>query len=189
MENEMKRIPNILSFSRIVLALFLLLFVHRISTVFIIIFVIAMLTDLFDGFIARKTDSCSEFGSRLDSIADFILDAVLIKMVIITRVLTKKLMIWLMLALGIGIASPIINFIKHKKVFFIHSLLCKVCMWMLFGIPFAVCLGFGSQYLMMTLTLGSFAMLEIVLMSIFMKEPDPDARSLYSVIKNNRAAA
>ena len=100
------------------------------------------------------------------------------------KVMTKNLTIWMLISLGIGAISPIINYIKHKKVFFIHSITCKLCMFLLFGIPFAIQLGFIGKYLIFTLSVISVAMIELVFISIFLKEPDPDAKGIWSVIKS-----
>lgn len=182
----MKNIPNYLTASRIFLAIILLLFFDEVSPLFIVIFTVAMLTDLLDGKIARKLKVCSEKGALLDSIADFILDSCIFKIVIIKRVLTRNLTLRLILALGIGILSPIINYIKHKKVFFIHSLLCKGCMWLLFGVPFAIHFGFIEPYLIIILSLITLAMLELVIMSLLLNKPDADAKSIYSIIREQK---
>ena len=67
----MKQIPNILSASRIVLCLPLLL-VDAMTVPFWILYLIAGLTDILDGFLARRWGVESKFGARLDSWADFI---------------------------------------------------------------------------------------------------------------------
>ena len=67
----MKRIPNLLSMSRIVLCLPLLL-VDAMTLPFWTLYVIAGLTDMLDGFLARRWGVESKFGARLDSMADFV---------------------------------------------------------------------------------------------------------------------
>jgi CDP-diacylglycerol--glycerol-3-phosphate 3-phosphatidyltransferase len=62
---------NIVTGSRILLSI-LLLFFPAFSTWFYVIYLICGLTDMVDGTIARKTNAVSEFGSRLDTIADFV---------------------------------------------------------------------------------------------------------------------
>jgi len=73
----MRHIPNILSFLRILLVpLFLwLYFLDATLTRFIgiVVFVIAALTDLLDGYIARKKGFQTEFGTFLDPLADKLL--------------------------------------------------------------------------------------------------------------------
>ena len=66
----MRQIPNLLSMSRIVLGLPLLL-VEVMTMPFWVLYVIAGTTDMLDGFLARRWGVESKFGARLDSLADF----------------------------------------------------------------------------------------------------------------------
>ena len=181
----MKNLANALTISRIIMATVLLLFFTEISTLFVIIYTVALLTDMVDGTIARKTGTCSSTGALLDSVADFILDASLFKVVIKMKIMKKRFFIWLILALAIGMISPIINLFKHKKLFFIHSISCKMVMGLLIAVPFSIQFGFFDSYLTVILSLLTFSMLELVVMSLIMQEPDSDALSIYSVIKHN----
>ena len=182
----MKNIPNYLTISRIIFAIILLLFFNEVSPVFMVIFTLAMLTDFLDGKIARRLNICSEKGAFLDSIADFLLDSCILKILIRKRVLTKHLSLWLVFALIIGAISTVINCVKHKKLFFIHSLLCKGCMWLLFGVPFAVHFEFIEPYMIIILSLITVSMIELLIMSILLQEPDPNAKSIYSLIKRQK---
>ena len=67
----MKRIPDLLSISRIVLCLPLLL-VEAMTVPFWTLYVVAGLTDMLDGFLARRWGVESKFGAGLDSLADFV---------------------------------------------------------------------------------------------------------------------
>lgn len=181
----MKHVANTLTFSRIILALILLIFFKKISVLFLIIYTVAEFTDMIDGTIARKTNSCSHTGALLDTVADLLLNASLVKIVFTMKIMTKKLAAWMLIALGIGMLSPIINYIKHKKVFFIHSIPCKIVGGLLTIVPFAIHFGFIVPYLVFMLTLITLSMIEIVIMSILLKEPDPDATSICSVVVQN----
>ena len=181
----MKHVANILTASRIILALILLIFFKKISVLFLIIYTVAEFTDMIDGTIARKTNSCSYSGAVLDTVADLLLNASLVKIVFTMKIMTKKLTVWMLIVLLVGSLSPIINLIKHKKLFFIHSIPCKIVGGLLTVVPFAIYFGFIIPYLNFMLTLISFSMLEIVVMSLMLKNPDPDATSIYSIIKQN----
>lgn len=66
-------IPNILSLSRIALAPFALLAAFYGSEKFFFLFFTLMLvSDVLDGYLARKLHQCSKMGSKLDSIGDYI---------------------------------------------------------------------------------------------------------------------
>jgi len=67
----MRQIPDLLSMSRIVLCLPLLL-VDAMTLPFWTLYVTAGLTDMLDGFLARRWGVESKLGARLDSLADFV---------------------------------------------------------------------------------------------------------------------
>ena len=66
-------IPNLLSLSRIVMAPFLLVSSYYGSeNLFFLFFSLMLISDVLDGYIARKLHQCTKIGSRLDSIGDYI---------------------------------------------------------------------------------------------------------------------
>lgn len=67
-------IPNILSVTRIIFApIFFYAFLNELYLISIIIFMVASITDVLDGYIARKINAISDLGSYLDVTSDFIL--------------------------------------------------------------------------------------------------------------------
>lgn len=68
---RMKHLPNIISTIRIPLSISLILFIHH-SLIFITIYLFCGVSDILDGYIARKTKSQSILGAKLDSIADLL---------------------------------------------------------------------------------------------------------------------
>ena len=68
-----------------------LLFCPVFSPIFYAMYLIAGLSDMADGIVARKTNSVSEFGSRFDGVADFVFVAVcLIKILPVSRLYTRE---------------------------------------------------------------------------------------------------
>ena len=80
----MKNIANYLSVSRVIMAIILAI-LETCSLTFYIIYIYCGISDMLDGYIARKTKSTSKIGARLDSIADIIF--VIVAMVKILPVL------------------------------------------------------------------------------------------------------
>ena len=76
-----KHIANIITGSRIVFSL-PLLFLPLSSAWFYIFYLFCGLSDMVDGSVARRTNSASEFGARMDTVSDFVFMSVaLIKFV------------------------------------------------------------------------------------------------------------
>ncbi len=67
-----KQLPNIISTIRILMAPVLLyLAIQQQPTVFIVLLMFTELTDVLDGYLARRLDLVSELGAQLDSWGDF----------------------------------------------------------------------------------------------------------------------
>jgi CDP-diacylglycerol--glycerol-3-phosphate 3-phosphatidyltransferase len=73
----MKYVPNVLTCVRI-LGSIMLLFLKPFSIIFFILYIICGVTDILDGYIARKTENISKSGAALDSMADMIMIAVML---------------------------------------------------------------------------------------------------------------
>ena len=115
-----------------------MLFFPAFSLGFFILYLICGLTDMVDGTIARKTNTASEFGAKLDSTADFIfVAAALLK---ILPVLAISCWLW-GLILGIAlvkIANVISGFVREKRFMVEHTILNKMTGFLLFLLPLTV---------------------------------------------------
>ena len=112
-----------------------LMFCLVFSPIFYVLYLIAGLSDMVDGIIARKTNSVSEFGSRFDSIADFVFVAVcLIKILPVINI-----PVWLYVWTAIIALIKIINFISgcamQKKYVAVHTAMNKMTGVLLFMLP------------------------------------------------------
>lgn len=61
---------NVITSLRIIGSMALLLY-PALSTSFYALYIATGITDMIDGTVARKTNTVSEFGSKLDTVADF----------------------------------------------------------------------------------------------------------------------
>ena len=129
-----KHIANIITESRIVFSL-PLLFIPLSSVWFYTIYLFCGLTDMIDGTIARKTGAVSKFGSKLDSVADFVFMLVCcIKLLPIIRI-PVWLWVWIIIITLIKIFNIAFVFIQTKKLISIHSVLNKITGSALFLFP------------------------------------------------------
>lgn len=181
-----KYIANILTATRVVLSIFLLVFYDKVDVSFLIIFTIAAFTDMIDGTIARKTNSSSLTGSILDTIADVLLSLNIMKVAIISGLLQGTLLVWLIFIFVVALISPVITYIKFKKVYFVHSILAKIVGGLIYDVPYSIYFNFFNTYLIFVLVMFSLAMIHSLFINIFSKEADSNTKTLLSAIKNNK---
>ena len=105
------------------------------SPAFYILYILAGITDMADGAVARKTGTVSEFGSRLDTAADLVFAAVcLIKLLPVLPVPTW-LYIWIAVIAFIKAANIAAGFIRRKEFVSVHSRMNKATGGLLFVFP------------------------------------------------------
>ena len=125
---------NFITGSRIILSI-LLLFITPFSPAFYALYLTAGLTDMIDGAVARKTDTVSEFGAKLDTIADIVFTAVC--MIKFLPLIEMPIWIypWIAGIAFIKLANFFINYIRHKKLTSFHSVINKIAGAALFFFP------------------------------------------------------
>ena len=129
-----KQIANIITISRILSSIYLL-FCPVFSICFYSIYIFCGITDMADGMIARKTESVSELGARLDTAADGVFAAVCFAKILPFMQLPAWLWTWIAIIALIKIGNIIRGWIVNKKLVSIHSILNKVTGFLLFLYP------------------------------------------------------
>lgn len=127
-------IANFVTGIRIICS-FALLFFPALSPPFYVLYIIAGFTDMIDGTIARKTGTVSEFGSRLDTAADFVfVTACLIKLI---PILDTKPWMWVCIVIiaVVKAVNIITGVVKRKKLVAVHSVMNKITGALLFALP------------------------------------------------------
>ena len=122
---------NLLSASRIALCLPLLL-VDAMTLPFGVLYLIAGLTDILDGFLARRWGVESKFGARLDSLADFLF--VLAVGYKLFPWLKLPAALWIMIGLIalVKIVNAVSAYIEKRKMVFPHTKANKLTGFLLF---------------------------------------------------------
>ena len=130
-ELEEMNLPNLLSASRIVLCLPLLL-VDAMTVPFWVLYVIAGTTDMLDGFLARRWGVESKFGARLNSVADFLF--VLAVGYKLFPFLKLPATLWMMIGLIalVKIVNAISMYVINHRIAFLHTKANKLTGFLLF---------------------------------------------------------
>ena len=115
-----------------------LLFCPVFSPAFYVFYIVAGVSDMLDGFVARKTNTASRFGARLDTIADFVLVVVcLIKLLPILSI-PAWLYIWIGIIALIKVVNIISGFAVQKRFVAVHSVMNKATGALLFLMPLTI---------------------------------------------------
>ena len=125
---------NIITGFRIICSI-ALLFCPVFSPVFYALYITAGVSDMIDGEVARKTGTVSEFGSKLDTAADFVFVFVcLIKLIPVIHVPTW-LIIWIIVIAMIKAINLISGYVIRKEMVSLHTEMNKVTGMLLFALP------------------------------------------------------
>ena len=125
---------NIITGIRILLSI-ALLFCPALSPTFYVLYIVGGISDMIDGAVARKTNTVSEFGSKLDTIADTVFVALcLIKLLPVLNI-PIWLYIWIAVIAFIKLTNIAAGYIRQKKFVAVHSIINKMTGGLLFIFP------------------------------------------------------
>ena len=132
-----KHIANTITSCRVFGSVFLLLF-PVFSVEFYIIYIICGLSDMIDGTIARKTNSVSDFGAKIDTAADLVFVAVSFIKLLPTIHIPWWLWIWGGIITIIKICNIIWGFVSKKQFIALHTIMNKATGLLLFLFPLII---------------------------------------------------
>ena len=155
-----KNIANYITFSRIISTL-VMAFSKVTGNIFKVAYIYAGLSDVLDGFAARKLHIESEFGKKLDSISDlFFYTTMMIK---IWPYLTKYLpwQIWGMIwtTFGFRVALYFYVSLAHNRFLSNHTYLNKATGFLLFFVPFMIETTFFVNYSTLVVSVALIAVI------------------------------
>ena len=133
----MKNIANYISVSRIIMSI-ILCFAETFSMAFYLIYIYCGISDMVDGFIARKSKNESRIGTILDSVSDMIFVIVAMIKILPALNLSDGIIIWVVFIAFIKIVNVICSYIYHKKILLPHTIANKITGFILFIAPFIV---------------------------------------------------
>ena len=129
---------NCITIIRILLSVGLL-FCPALSPSFFALYLLAGLTDMLDGPVARRTHTATAFGARLDTGADLIFAAVCLIKLLPVLDLPAWLYIWIAVIALIKIINIVSGFIIRKRFVSVHTPMNKATGLLLFLLPLTLC--------------------------------------------------
>lgn len=149
----MKNIKQIFTLANLITSLRLfgaifLIFTEPLSLCFYIVYSVCGFSDAFDGLVARKTNTISVFGSKLDSVADLTFYCVMLIKLVPVLMIKLDIYVWIgiFMILFVRLSSYVIAAIKFKKFASYHSYLNKITGALVFAVPYFINLPFFIAY-------------------------------------------
>lgn len=128
---------NALTICRIVLSLVLLV-PPALSPAFLALYAVAGMTDMADGFVARRTNTTSKLGSKLDSIADLVLVVACLVKVLPVIAVPMWLRVWIALIIMVKMVNLISGLVMERRLVMLHTAANKVAGLVVFLVPLAL---------------------------------------------------
>lgn len=138
-EENWLSVPNCITSFRIVGTL-CLLFMEPFSAVFYVLYALCGFSDVLDGWIARRTNTTSQLGSKLDSIADLLLYTLILLRIF--PVLWARLPRWIWYLVGAALLLRVFSYgtvaLRYRRFASIHTYMNKATGLAVFLVPFSV---------------------------------------------------
>ena len=125
---------NTISYIRIILSA-TLLFSPVFSPAFYLLYTLSGFSDMIDGIVARKTNTVSSFGEKLDTAADFIFVAICLIKFIPAIQIPLWLYVWIAIIVLIKLINIVSGYIMQNKLVTVHSFMNKFTGVVLFVLP------------------------------------------------------
>jgi len=177
-----KELPNRISILRIVLSVGLL-FVIDYKVVFAAMVLLIGISDVADGYIARRYKLATPKGARLDSIADLVFFAVVFFVVLFKYwwILTNNLPV-LLIILGIKILTNVISKKKFGQYAFLHTIANKAIGVVVFLFVLTLPFEFNGTAITWVFILAIIPAIEELGIILHNKKYDPNQKSIFDHI-------
>lgn len=171
--------PNIISLLRIILS-FILLLTPDEKWIFSCLVIIIGLTDIADGYVARKYKLVSTLGARLDSLADLIFFVIILRILYVRYewILTDNCVLFLMIV-GLKIATAVISRVKHGAFVFIHTIANKMTGALVFFSILILPFGIADNLFTAVFIVGAMAAAEELGIVIINRTVDVNQASIF----------
>lgn len=173
-------IPNILSILRIICSALLILFINN-RNGFVFLYFVIGLTDVLDGYIARKYNLKSELGARLDSIADFIFYIILVIIFVnlYSSIITLDYKVLLIGIVFIRLLNLILTKVKYNKFVFLHTIANKISGVLIYFLPVIILFSHNKIIIWIILGFVFIAAVEELLITVKYQEIKLNRISLF----------
>ena len=173
-------IPNCITAARIA-GTVVLLFLTPLTGAFFILYTLCGFSDILDGWIARKTNATSEFGAKLDSIADLLFYALVI--IKLLPVLWRILPVWIWYVVGgvvlVRLAAYLTAALKFHRFASLHTRMNKITGAAVFLLPYFLVFPCAVVYCFIVVGIACLSSVEELVIHIARKEYHSNMKALF----------
>ena len=174
----LKSLANWVSIARLLLALSLTL-VKPLGLWFNLIYIACGISDVLDGYIARKTRTESSLGAKLDSLADLVLVAVLVVVLYPVICLTVPMIIWILFIAIIRVTSLVVVFLKFRTFEILHTYGNKIAGILLFTYPLSLSFSRADSLMELICAVASISAMEELVIHLWSKKLEQGRKSIF----------
>ncbi len=171
-------LPNALSCTRIVLS-FALLFVEPLSGVFFAGYLACGITDVLDGFLARRLQVVTKAGAVLDSVGDVAFVGAVLLVMVPLLALPGVLWLWVGVVTALRLASIMVGAVRHRAWATLHTCANKVTGCALFCFPLLFALFGMVPSTVFLCAVATLSAVEELLINLRSDTLDRDVRGIF----------
>lgn len=158
----------------------LLAFLRPLSAGFFSVYTLTGLTDVLDGWIARRTKTASNFGAKLDSIADLLFYAVMLIRLFPFLLKMLSIQIWYVVVgiLLLRLSAYCVAAIKYRRFASLHTWLNKLTGGAVFLLPYMLVVSSGTAYSWVICVLACAASFEELMIHLSRESYECNTKSI-----------
>jgi CDP-diacylglycerol--glycerol-3-phosphate 3-phosphatidyltransferase len=151
---------------------------------FFFFYILCGISDMIDGFLARKMNSVTNLGAALDSTADFVFITVVISALITRIKLSEWMLIWLGFIIILKVLTLLTGFRKFHSLAFLHTIMNKITGGLLFCFPVLYTFTGFLPIVFLLFISATFAALEELIINMTSAILNPDVKSFFAIQKH-----
>ena len=165
-----------------------LAFVEPETLGFFAVYTITGLTDVLDGWLARKTGTASAFGARLDSIADLLFYGVLLLRLFPVLRQALPVSVWYVVTAValVRMVAYAVAAVKYHRFASLHTWLNKLTGGAIFLLPYILAISTGVAYSWTVCALACAASLEELAIHLRQKRYCADVKSILQLARKSK---
>jgi cardiolipin synthase len=187
--DQIVNLPNLISLIRILMAPVLIYFaITQQPYWFIGVLLFAEFTDVLDGFLARTLNQMSELGSHLDSLGDFIIYTTIAfcAWLLWPEILLREQVYFIIVVLSFTLPA-LIGFIKFHRFTSYHTWSVKLAVAVTVAGYILLFTGLLDWPFRIAALFCLYAAIEEIAITLLIPHEQADIRSVWQVLKYNRA--